>query len=63
MAVKAHTRPFERRWMNILSAIIVPVGAFFYFRMWRFRLRLYRDLKTIRQTNKKIISRIDKQGY
>lgn len=59
LAVKAHTRPFERKWMNIASAIIVPAGAFFYFRMWRFRLRLYRDLKTIRQANQTIIQRIN----
>jgi lipopolysaccharide export system permease protein len=51
LAVKAHTRPFEKRWLNILSAIVVPVGLFFYFRMWRFRLRLLRDLRTIKQTN------------
>jgi len=60
LAVKAHTRPFEYKWLNIASAIIVPVGTFFYFRMWRFRLRLYRDLKTIRQTNSVIINRIYK---
>ena len=45
--VKAHTRPFERKWMNVVSAIIIPVGLFFYFIMWRFRLRLQRDLKQI----------------
>jgi lipopolysaccharide export system permease protein len=45
LMVKAHTRPFDRRWLNALSAIIFPVGIFFYFRMWRFRLRLLRDLK------------------
>src|SRR3712207_2567282 len=26
VSVKAHTRPFERRWMNILSFLIIPVG-------------------------------------
>ena len=51
LVVKAHARPFERRWLNVLSAIIVPVGIFFYLRMWRFRLRLYRDLRVIKQTN------------
>ncbi len=60
IAVKAHTRPFEHKWMNILSAVIVPVGIFLYLRMWRFRLRLYRDLKSIRQTNDMIIGRIEK---
>lgn len=59
MATKAHTRPFERRWMNIAAAVIVPLGAFFYFRMWRFRWRLLRDLRQIRQTDANMLSRID----
>ena len=54
LSVKAHTRPFERRWLNILSAVVVPLGLFFYFRMWRFRLRLERDLRTILATNAEI---------
>jgi len=60
MAVKAHTRPFEHKWMNVMAAVIVPVGLFLYFRMWRFRLRLMHDLKIIRQTNEVIIKRINK---
>ena len=58
LAVKAHTRPFDHRWLNILSAIIVPAGNFFYFRMWRFRLRLYRDLRTIIACNEAITKEI-----
>src|SRR5574344_1617407 len=46
VSVKAHTRPFERKWMNITSAVLVPLGVFFYFRMLMFRLRLLHDLKT-----------------
>ncbi len=49
--VKAHTRPFERRWMNVVAAVAVPVGLFLYFRMWRFRLRLQRDLQQIVAAN------------
>ena len=58
LATKAHTRPFERQWLNILAAIIVPVGIVLYLRMWRFRIRLYRDLNTIKQSNANIISQI-----
>ena len=58
LATKAHTRPFERQWLNILAAIIVPVGIVLYLRMWRFRIRLYRDLNTISQSNANIISQI-----
>ena len=56
---RAHTRVFNRRWMNILSAIILPVGLCIYLRMWMFRLRLYRDLKVIKHTNSEIIQRIE----
>ena len=58
LSAKAHTRPFERKWLNITAAIIVPVGIGLYLRMWRFRLRLYRDLKVIKQTNVNIINHI-----
>lgn len=58
VAAKAHTRPFERKWMNIASAIALPIGVFLYFRMVRFRFRLYRDIQLIRQTNDRIIGHI-----
>ena len=64
MAVKAHTRPFERKWLNVTAVIIVPVGLFLYLRMWRFRLRLLHDLKVVKDTNDAVIRRITelKQG-
>lgn len=55
---KAHTRPFDHRWMNIVAAIIVPVGIVLYLRMWRFRMRLYKDTKQIRHLNDMMIKRI-----
>ena len=55
IATRAHTRPFRRKWLNIITGLLIPVGIFFYFRMLRFRLRLYKDLRTIRLTNEKII--------
>lgn len=58
MSVKAHTRPFERRWLNIVSAVIVPFGLVIYLRMWRYRLRLWRDLRTVKAENDIIIGRI-----
>ena len=59
VSTKAHTRPFERRWMNIMAFILIPIGAFLYIRMWSFRLRLLRDLRTIKQTNANIVNRIN----
>lgn len=58
MSVKAHTRPFERRWLNIVSAVIAPFGLVLYLRMWRYRLRLWRDLRTVKAENDIIIGRI-----
>ena len=60
LITKAHTRPFGYKYLNIASAIIIPVGLFLYCRMWGFRLRLYRDLKTIKQTNESIIAETEK---
>ena len=57
MATHAHTRPFRKKWMNVVTGLLLPVGAFFYFRMLRFRFRLYKDLRTIRLTSQKIIPR------
>lgn len=58
MSVNAHTRPFERRWLNIVSAVIIPFGLVLYLRMWRYRLRLWRDLRTVKVENDIIIGRI-----
>ena len=58
LSVKAHTRPFERRWKNVIAAIIIPAGLFFYCRMWRFRLRLDHDLRVVYKTNESVIERI-----
>ena len=63
MATHAHTRPFTRTWMNIITGLILPLGLFFYFRMLRFRFRLYRDLKNLRHASDAIIARIDELNY
>jgi lipopolysaccharide export system permease protein len=62
MATHAHTRPFRKKWMNVVTGLLLPVGAFFYFRMLRFRFRLYKDLRTIRLTSEKIIPRATELG-
>jgi lipopolysaccharide export system permease protein len=58
IATHAHTRPFERKWLNIVSGLFLPLGIFFYFRMLRFRLRLYRDLRDINNTSNKLIPHV-----
>ena len=54
---KAHTRPFDHKWMNVTAAVIFPIGIILYIRMCRFRLRLYRDLRQIHRINKQMIDR------
>lgn len=55
---KAHTRPFDHKWMNIIAAIVIPIGIILYIRMCRFRLRLYRDLKQIYRLNELVTEHI-----
>jgi hypothetical protein len=62
MSVKAHTRPFNRQWLNTAAAILVPVGLVLYVRMWRFRLRLLKDLRVVVHNNNQIIAQIEKLG-
>ena len=59
IATRAHTRPFQRRWLNALTGLVLPVGVFFYFRMLRFRFRLYKDLQQIRRVNERLIPLIE----
>ncbi|RRD02080.1 LptF/LptG family permease [Prevotella sp. OH937_COT-195] len=59
MSLTAHTRPFERKWENIITALIFPLGIILYIRMCCFRIRLYRDLRTIKRTNDNITRRIE----
>ena len=60
MSVKAHTRPFNRQWLNVVAAILVPVGLVLYIRMWRFRLRLLKDLRVVVQNNNQIVAQIER---
>ena len=62
LATHAHTRPFRSRLLNIITGLFLPLGIFFYFRMIRFRIRLYRDLREIRRTSDNIIPRATELG-
>ena len=59
VATHAHTRPFRQRWLNAIVGLVLPLGIFFYFRMLRFRFRLYKDLKTVAKTSQRIITQIE----
>ncbi|MDE6181294.1 MAG: LptF/LptG family permease, partial [Phocaeicola sp.] len=50
LSTKSHKSPFDNPWLNLLAGIVIPVGLFFYFRIWRFSIRLDKDLKNIIKT-------------
>ena len=60
ISVHAHTRPFHNYKWNIVLGIVFPLGVFFYFRIWIYRLRLYKDISQIRKCCGLIAGRIDK---
>lgn len=45
--VHAHTTPLPGRRLNMAAGIVFPLGLLLWFRIWRFRLRLYGDLRQI----------------
>ena len=61
LSVKAHKSLFDNRWLNLLFGIIVPAGLLLYLNIWRYRLRLEKDLRVIIKTNQSIIEQIEKQ--
>lgn len=60
VSTHAHTRPFHNYKWNMVLGIIFPVGIFFYFRIWRYRLRLYKDIQQIKKYSAFIAERIEK---
>lgn len=59
--VYAHVRPFHNYWLNLLCGLVVPVGLFFYFRVWAFRIRLDKDMERVVKTNDEICQLITNQ--
>lgn len=60
VSTHAHTRPFHNYRWNMVLGIIFPVGILFYFRIWRYRLRLYKDIQQIQKYSTLIAERINK---
>ena len=59
--VHAHVRPFRKYGLNLLCGIVFPVGLFFYFRIWAFRIRLSKDMEQIVKTNERVIGIIESE--
>lgn len=57
--VYAHVRPFRSYWLNLLCGVLFPIGLFFYFRIWIFRIRLNKDMERIIKTNEEVIAIIE----
>ena len=56
----AHTRPFDSKRLNMAVGLFLPLGIFFFLRIWRFRLRLRIDMHNIERINNLITNRIIK---
>lgn len=59
--VNSHKSPFSNKWLNMLAGIIIPVGLVIYVNIWRYRVRLEKDLKVIVKTNNDIVKQIKNQ--
>lgn len=57
----AHTRPFHNARRNVFVGVFLPLGIFFFFRIWRYRLRLWRDMQQIQKIGTQINDRITKE--
>ena len=57
----AHTRPFHNARRNVFVGVFLPLGIFFFFRIWRYRLRLWRDMQQIQKIGTQINDRIIKE--
>jgi len=60
LSVKAHKSVSDNRWLNLLIGIIVPAGLLIWLNIWRYRVRLDKDLKTIVKNSRDIQERIKK---
>ena len=61
LSTHAITSPFKKRWLNVLSVIIFPLGILIYLRAIKFRRRLVKDLVKIEKNSKKTIEVIHKE--
>ncbi|WP_321438520.1 LptF/LptG family permease [uncultured Bacteroides sp.] len=52
MSVHAHRCPFNIPALNAVTGVLLPIGVIFYFRIWAFRIRLYKDLKLVNRTSR-----------
>ena len=61
LTVGTVSSPFKKRWMNILSIVVIPVALLIYLRSVRFRIKLFKDLTKLENRIKEINSIIIKE--
>lgn len=54
----AHTRPFRSPRLNTLVGALFPIGVILWSRIWRYRLRLWRDMEQLKKQCAYIIGRL-----
>ena len=58
LSIKAHKSLFDNRWLNLLIGLFIPAGIIVWLNIWRFRVRLDKDLKVIISNSRNIQQRI-----
>lgn len=59
VAPDAHTRPFRNARRNIIVGVLFPIGIILWIRIWRYRLRLWRDMEQLQKQVTYICQRIN----
>lgn len=58
VSTKAHKSVFDNLFINLIAGLLFPFGLLMWARIWRYRVRLQKDLKLILTTNQEILQRI-----
>ncbi len=61
VAPDAHTRPFRNARRNMIVGVLFPIGIILWIRIWRYRLRLWRDMEQLQKQVGFICQRIVKE--
>ena len=54
MYATAHLSPFRKRGINIAVGVLFPIGLILAWRIWRFRIMLYHDMRQIEKTTEQL---------
>ena len=58
---KSHLSPFHKYGINVALGLLFPIGIVLFWRIFRFRIRLYRDLKLIEKNNVLVLQTIRRE--